>query len=220
MVLPVLHNLHRANSHYSYEDIYRLVATFRPDQVGVEIRQEDLTFDNRYLTNNYPTEMVHLAHQYSSHTFGFDWLGNEIAGRPIPDDWWAKHSRIKSLERSFDQVLSKTVRDKKLLSKVNELSTEQMKIAKTATAAQLADGRYDRVCADYYTALDKLTRNTQYSELPRFYSDRDRHLAMNVIQHLKNYPGNRIVVVTGADHHGPMVRTLAAVSYVNLVPVP
>lgn len=209
MVLPVLHKLHRANKLYSYDDLYRIVSAFRPDQVGVEIRQEDLRRSDTYLRRNYPDEMVHLAKLYGDRAFGFDWLGDELKGKAVPDDWWITKSNIKKLEQELSNApLDRTARDKALSARLNTLSEEQDDIIKTATAAKLADGRYDRATAAYYKTVRVLTFGTPYSALSKFYAMRDVKLERNIIRHLRQHPVRRVVIVTGADHHGPIVEAL------------
>jgi hypothetical protein len=221
MVLPVLHKQHQNNSLYSYEDIYRIVDAFNPDQVGVEIRQEDMASSDAYLIHNYPTEMTHLARFYGPRAFGFDWLGDELVNRPVPDDWWTKQSRVKQLERSLnDAPPNNSVRAKMLAVKIKKLSDEQERIIKASTASQLADGRYDSVTLAYYKDVEAYLRGTTYAEVSTFYSKRDAHLVANVVQHLRVVPEGRIAIVTGADHHGPIVRALAAMRTVELIRVP
>ncbi|WP_174298144.1 hypothetical protein [Sphingomonas bacterium] len=92
MVMASMHKRLASSKRYTYDDLYSAVARFHPDWVGVEIRNEDLGKPDEYLLDNYPVEMVELAHHFPSRTFGFDWLGDEIAGRPIPKDWWTVQS--------------------------------------------------------------------------------------------------------------------------------
>jgi hypothetical protein len=135
------------------------VASFRPDLVGVEIRQEDLPRPDTYLHHNYPEEMVALARAYKGRVFGFDWLGAELQGREIPDDWWTKRSRIKQLERTCNSAPPPTApKLAQLNARIDALSRQQEEIIATANAASLADGRYDRVTALYYQLGAELTR--------------------------------------------------------------
>lgn len=221
LIVPVMHKLHQGNTLYGYSDIYRLVAAFRPDQVGVEIRQEDLDRGDDYLARNYPAEMAHLAKIYESRVFGFDWLGDDLAGKAVPNDWWKKHSRVKQLERSMDAAPpDRTPNDRRLSAQLASLGERQEQIAVTATATTLADGRYDAVTAEYYATLKHLTDGTQYSVVSRFYSARDKHLNENVIHRLHGMKGGRVAIVTGMDHHGPMVKAIEhSRDCVRLLPV-
>lgn len=112
MVVASIHGRLATSTYFTYDDLYSLVNRFRPDFVGVEIRQEDLYRGSAYLARNYPVEMVHLSQLYSDRVFGFDWLGDELTGRAIPNDWWNVESPIKRLERTIDD--SAWVRDRRI----------------------------------------------------------------------------------------------------------
>jgi hypothetical protein len=221
MVIPSIHKRLASNPHYSYKDLYALVAAFRPNLVGVEIRQEDLARPDAYLHHNYPAEMITLAQYYNSRVFGFDWLGGALQGRAIPDDWWTKQSPIKQLERSCDSSPANLPpRMAQLNARLGALSREQDKIAGTASAASLADGTYDRVTAAYYQVAAELLRGTQCEALSQWWAARDQEISANIVRHVRQNPGRRIAVVTGCDHHGPVVAALSRLSpAVVLVPV-
>lgn len=210
LVLPVLHALHAGNHLYGYDAIYAHVAAFAPDLVAVEIRQEDLGRPEPYLRHNYPQEMIRLAALYPDKVVGFDWLGDELAGRAIPDDWWTRQSRIKALERAMDHAPpARSAAIRALDAQLNGLSQRQLAMARTSTASALADGRYDRIAAAYYRLLAVRVRGTAYAPLPLWYDRRNRHIADAIVAIVRRHPGRRIAIVTGADHHGPVVTALA-----------
>jgi hypothetical protein len=202
-VIATMHGLHGKSTSYSYQNLYNLVKSLKPDFVGVEMRQEDLPRDPKYLSSMYPAEMMKLAKDYGDRTFGFDWLGDDVAGRQVPDDWWPKKSPIKALEREADA-------DPKYNHDVqmDAISTQEKQILADATAARLNDGRYDRLNDAYYARMAALYAGTRYDVLPRFYAERDFQLALNVAAAIKAHSGANIVIVTGADHRGEMVRHL------------
>jgi len=143
-------------------------------------------------------------------------------GRPVPDDWWAKQSRIKQLERAFDVAAPHfDARMKQLNRDADALSDRQAALAGSATPGALAGGAYDAITAEYYRTVALLTRGTPYALLPQWYAERDRHLDASVVDEIRLHPGCRIVVVTGADHHGPMVARIGALGGgAVVVPVP
>jgi len=222
MVIPSVHKLLNSNPNYSYARLYDMVAAFRPDIVGVEIRQEDLARSADYLRHNYPREMVELSSRYRDRVFGFDWLGDELEGAPVPDDWWTKQSRIKQLERAWNA--SPPPSDDRLKQRVKELealSARQDAIANTASPKVLASGPYDKVTAEYYATVAMLTRGTPYALLPQWYAARDRHLADRIVDEIRHHGGCRIVIITGADHHGPVAAAIGTLgSRATLVSVP
>jgi hypothetical protein len=221
VVIPSLHKRLAGNPHYNYADLYGLVASFRPDFVGVEIRQEDLGRSDSYLHHNYPEEMVALARAYKGRVFGFDWLGEELKGRQIPDDWWTKQSRIKQLERACNSAPPPTSpRLAQLGAQLDALYRQQDEIVGTATAASLADGRYDKVTASYYQIGAELTRGTPCEAVSTWFTARDHEISANIVKDVLDHPGRRIAIVTGVDHHGPVISALSSeVRSVVIVPV-
>jgi hypothetical protein len=194
--------MHREHKTYSYEDLYRTVRNFRPDLVGVEIRDEDLHRDAEYLKANYPHEMITLAAEYRGQAFGFDWLGSELSGRPVPKNYWREESWLKKLEaeRSNDPALRKEA--------ITALQEQQLELARAATPASINDGRYDEVTARYYAALEALYKGSRYQRLTDFYRARNEVIAQNIAQYVRRNPGRRIAIVTGADHRGFVARHL------------
>jgi hypothetical protein len=221
LVVPSIHKRLAGNPRYSYANLYALVAAFQPDRVGVEVRQQDLSRPDAYLHHNYPEEMVALAQTYKNRVFGFDWLGTELEGRAIPADWWTKQSPIKQLERSCGSPQPDTSpRLSALNARLDSLSQQQEKIVATANAASLSDGSYDRVTAEYYKTAAELTHGTRCERLTDWYAERDHEIAANIVKDVRQNPGRRIAVVTGCDHHGPVIAALSGLGPdIVLVPV-
>lgn len=216
MVVATMHGLHQTSPTYSYEDLYRLIASFGPDFVGVEIRAEDISRPDQYLASNYPVEMIALARRYGEHAFGFDWLGGDLAGRPVPAGWWKNDSPIKQLERELDadpDFQSDTL---------DAIQQRQQAILEGASAASLNDGRYDAATEEYYGAFGDMVAGSRYARLAFFYAERDRRIAEAVASFISAHPGKRVVVVLGADHRGAVADHLAERfgSTIHLVPVP
>lgn len=211
MVVASIHKRLATSTSFTYDDLYASVARFKPDYVGVEIRQEDLGRDDMYLGRNYPAEMVHLAHAYGSRCFGFDWLGDDLAGRVIPADWWKVQSPVKALERDLNNAPPlQDAAHMRLSDRLDRLSDEQDRILASATVTSLVDGRYDRVTAAYYRTLTELLAGTRFAALPAYYRRRDHAIAANIVTFAADHPGRRIAVVTGGDHHGPIMTALRA----------
>jgi hypothetical protein len=214
-VVATMHGLHAKSRSYSYQTLYDLVRRFHPDYVGVEIRQEDLARSPDYLAHNYPKEMVDLTREWGSRAFGFDWLGDDVANAAVPDDWWAKRSPIKQLERELDKDAA--YKSKQL----DAIQAEELGILDAATPASLNDGRYDQLNDEFYLQFGKLVSGSRYEMLADFYAERDRHLASNIVAAIKAHPGARFAILTGADHRSAILRTLRASldRTINIVPV-
>ncbi|MCT2558074.1 hypothetical protein N0B51_03670 [Tsuneonella sp. YG55] len=208
MVVATLHSGHRANPRYSYEDLYAIVRAFAPHAIGIEMRDEDLGREAGYLAANYPLEMRTLARQYPNITVGIDWLGTDLDGRPIPQGYWRDQSVIKRLERELDA-------DKAVVAADADVArAAQMEILGAATSSSLNDGRYDEATREYYAALSKALKGTQFAPLSAFYAERDRRIAANAAAIVASCIEEarvacRVALVVGADHRAAVIDSLA-----------
>jgi hypothetical protein len=201
-IVASLHGLHAKSAGYSYSRLYLLVKCLKPDYVGVEIRQEDLSRSRSYLEANYPREMMALADEWSSQVFGFDWLGDDVANAPIPPDGWSKRSPIKKLERALDG--DARYKDPELAS----ITAREKTILNNATPGKINSSLYDDLNDSYYARFAYLLAGSPYEEVPEFYARRDYRLALDVASFLKRHEGSHVVVVTGADHRSSLERLL------------
>jgi hypothetical protein len=202
VVIPSMHRFHDKHPTYDYARLYTCVRAKRPDLVGVELRPEDIAGSDDYLAKSYPPEMIALRNQHRQHIFGFDWLGPELAGRPIPANWWKEQSVVKKLEREI-------AADPAMASKQDdELSAAQGELLKTTTPALLADGRYDRLVRARREILRRQAGNGHYAPVVKFTADRERKIGDNIAAVVRANPGRTIVLVMGADHHGFAVERL------------
>jgi hypothetical protein len=221
MVVASLHGLHKTDPHYSYDDLSHLVQRFEPDWVGVEIRPEDMSADPAFVASLYPHEMVTLKDLYGARSFGFDWFGDEFAGRPISRDD-LRSGRIKTLERDSDNAPELQTADRHKLSlKIDALSRREAALLDGITPETLNAGTYDRLSARRYAIMRRWLAGTRFAALTDFYAARDSHIADAVGRFIKAHRGQRIVIVTGADHHGPLVKQLKTRfgASIRLVPV-
>jgi hypothetical protein len=165
--------------------------------------------------------MIRLTKIYRGRCFGFDWLGQELADRPIPADWWAKRSPIKQLERELDvDALARSTGRMAAAERLGALSEQQDRILTDATVRSLGDRRYDRITADYYATLRSFVAGTRFAPLAAYYRARDARIAHNVAAAARAHRGDRIAIVTGADHHGPVIASLARhPARIEVVPV-
>jgi hypothetical protein len=202
MVIGAVHSAHNGHPTYSYEHLFATVRQFDPDVVAVEIRQEDLKRDANYLARNYPYEMRALAQEYGAKAVGFDWLGAELEGRAVPENWWKEQSWLKRLER--EKGADRTYR----APEVDALRQRQLELIRSATAATLNDGRYDDVTRAYYEAFAKSVAGSRYDRLAIFYRERDRRIAENLRRIITEHAGKRVAVIMGADHRAHSIAAL------------
>lgn len=202
MVVAAIHSAHKDHPSYGYEDLYATVRSFNPDVVAVEMRQEDMGRDPAYLARNYPLEMRQLAEEYRAKAYGVDWLGSELEGRPVPDNWWREQSWVKRLER---EMAADPAQDGAALE---PLQQEQSDLVRSATPKALNDGRYDRVTRAYYQAFARSVAGTPYERLASFYRERDERIAANLAEIVARHPGQRVTAILGADHRGHAIDAL------------
>jgi len=204
MVMASMHQFHKEHPTFDYDKLFHAIKHFQPDHVGVEIRPEDIGAEEDYLSQNYPFEMVKLSKDYGNgRCFGFDWLGDDIAGQPIPANYWKEISLYKKLERELSDEASIDFKE------LDVLFEQQMEILKTATPASLIDGRYGQVTRRYYQVSDDLLRGTKYEFISQFRRRRDQEIGKNIIEFIYSHPCTRIALVMGANHHVYALETLS-----------
>jgi len=208
MAVASMHQFHKEHPTFDYDDLFQVIEQFHPDYVGVEIRPEDIDTNEAYLRKNYPFEMVKLSKDYDNgRCFGFDWLGEDIAGQPIPNNYWEDVSVYKRLERELSDDASMISNE--LANELESLLEQQIDILKTATAASLIDGRYGNITKQYYQASDDLLRGTKYEMISEFRRRRDQEIGKNIVNFIHKHPGTRIAVVMGANHHAYALEALS-----------
>ncbi|MFW9933155.1 MAG: hypothetical protein ACFFDR_10910 [Candidatus Thorarchaeota archaeon] len=201
-LIASMHGFHKDHPTYDYETLFQVVEDFEPDHIGVEIRPEDLGAEISYLMQNYPFEMVELSKRYSDQCFGFDWLGSDIEGNPIPVHYWQEKSVYKQLERELDK-------DPMFQSEeLDELFSKQVDICKSATPTSFDDGRYDVITKRYYEILDKIIQDTKYELVTQVRERRDQEINRNIVNFIQAHPGSRVALVMGANHRAFVLKAL------------
>ena len=216
MIVPSIHQHHQTNPNFSYDDLFRIVRTFRPDRVGVEIAPERMTFEAAYLADQYPQEMITLKSDYGDRAFGFDWAGDAPPTRAITIDWTTSQPEMA------DDAALNTPERRAYAARLSQLSAERDQLLATTTPYNLSTGRFDALCIDYNNTLRAYVAGTQYEAAARFDTAHDAHLAANIATVIRAHPGERIAVVTGAEHYGSIVRFLkdSLADKIALVSVP
>lgn len=197
-IIPVLHGMHQTNPEYTYDSVRAIVGRLKPDVIAVEIRAEDTGSDTSYLKQNYPLEMWMMRYWFPSATIaGFDWLGTELEGRPIPERYWKDHSRVKALQALLK---TDTVYNRKL--QACQLYTDQrLDILERQSLRGILQSNDAILVKEYYNCLGQHLKGSEYEELTRFYDARNAHIQRNVAALATAHKGKTIVVLTGDDHY-------------------
>ena len=197
MILGTIHGLHKDNEYYSYDHVFSMVDAFEPDVIGLEIRKEDLLESRPYLTKYYPYEMIECKYRYQEtcKVHGFDWLGETIEGKLIPQGYF-ENLKSKVLEKDF-QVDENFTKEKQLIDIIDQV---RYPLVLKRSGKEVNDGRYDVAVEILYQQLESLLRETPYEEMSTFHRKRDEGIEKNIIEIVKKYPGKKIIFLTGIDH--------------------
>ena len=197
VLIPTLHGLHKTNAHYDYDSLRRIIMLHNPDVLCVEMRSIDVASDTDYLKKNYPYEMWMARYWFPGKRIeGFDWLGEELEGKPIPQGYWQNGSHIKDLERKLDADSSQSLR----LYACQQYTEERLEILKHGSLDDILSGKDAELTKQYYQCLNDQLSGGKYGELVGFYEKRDRQIQLNVDKIIKENRGKKIVILTGDDH--------------------
>ena len=155
MIISTIHGAHKVNPKYSYEALFAFIDQYQPDVIGVELREEDRDSSVSYLKKNYPYEMYECLTRYASKkVVDFDWLGDDLTDKALPENYWKENSIIKKLQQKLaeDSLISKR------LSVTNVIQEEKKQLALNSSLTELNDGRYDLINHIYYAQLQLLLK--------------------------------------------------------------
>lgn len=196
-IVPALHHIHRVNQNYSYDSIRTVVKNLYPDVILVEIRAEDIGRDTSYLKRNYPLEMWGMKLWFPNRIIlGFDWLGKEIEGKSLPENYWKEQAEIKKWEKILEK-------DSSMTGKLLECETyiaERIPTLKEGNYSELINGNDEKLTLQYYQCLERKLFGSPHARVSEFYKLRNINMANNIIKAVAAKGKGRYVVVTGADH--------------------
>jgi len=197
-LVPVLHGMHKTNVLYNYDSVKAIVERTAADVVAVEIRPEDIGRDSNYLKANYPLEMWMAPHWFPQKEIeGFDWLGADIEGAPIPPGYWQNISEAKRLQAqlSKDSVYAARLKSCQLYA------NERQKLLSALSLKEILASNDAILTKEYYNCLEQHLRGSDYEALPQFYTLRNQKMMQHLDTLLQKHGGKTLVVLTGADHY-------------------
>ena len=199
--IPTLHNLHNKNKKYNYDSLKAFISRLEPTLIAVEIRPEDIDSDTLYLKNNYPLEMRQMKYWFpSKKVVGFDWLGDDIANKPIPANYWKEISEIKTLQRqlALDSAFQKKINPCYARSK------EREELLKTLSMTELITSVDAEIVINQYECFDKSVANSKYQPLSDFYIKRNKKILENIKAIIRDNRKEKILIITGDDHYAAL----------------
>lgn len=197
-LIPSLHGLHKTNHNYSYDSLRTFISRLKPDVIAVEIRSIDVSEDTSYLKNNYPYEMWKMRYWFRDKKIeGFDWLGNDINGKLIPQNYWREISEIKKTEKALnnDSIYSNSI------LQCDSFLTRRLEILQNCTLKQILESNDAILCNQYYNCYSEILSGTKYELIPKFNQERNERILQNINELQKKYNGKTIVIITGDDHY-------------------
>lgn len=197
-LIPTLHGLHQTNQQYTYDSLQAIIGRLHPDVLAVELRKEDVAADTAYLKQNYPYEMWMARYWFpTAQVEGFDWLGADLEGGPIPARYWQDRSRIKALQTLLETDSVYTAR----LAACDVYTQQRLAILETQSLKGILQSGDALLTRAFYDCLTQHLRGSDYGELTQFYDTRNRRMQQHLAGLLEQHRGKTIVILTGDDHY-------------------
>lgn len=197
IILGTIHSFHQSNTNFSYDDVFQWIDFFKPNILGLEIREEDFYESKEYLKKYYPYEMIEAKFLFENHTYvcGFDYYDQDVQGRLIPNGYFENSNR-KKLEKLFQEDPS-FLKTRELLEIIDQ---SRLSLITSKTAIEINQGTYDELSKIYYKQLECMLRDSPYQDLSAYYSNRDHHICQNILNIIQEHQGKRIMFIMGVDH--------------------
>lgn len=219
LVLPTLHGAHEMNMNYTYDHLMAIVKAYDPDVIGVEIRPVDMQLQSDSLDVFYPIEMIRVRDSFPDKTHGIDFYSqsveNETVHRKMFVDSTTEMGRIKRLQRDMGM-------DSLLISRyealgIPEIQKNQQRIAMNYSAEEMLNGEYDSLTGRQYMLEDSLFKDSDYEAYSRFNNNRDLQITKNALKLIGEHPGEKVLLLLGANHRNRLVDSLQNKAQVRLV---
>lgn len=192
LIVGTIHQMHATDKNYSYADIARILATYNPDLICVEIRPED------YRRNQYLKEMELAAVWGLSH------------GKPVaPIDWWKDKPNDREIRAKLAKEPEYVAKQKQLQSLLShdEIITRFEKRYGSMDdegkwGAQLGyrfwNGRdYNSVIAEGYKLSLEVYGDSPFN---LHYVTRNKHMMALIWNAIRENSSHTVIVLTGSEH--------------------
>jgi len=206
LVVGTIHQEHRTNPNYTYEQLLQIVGRYDPDVICVEIRPED------FRRVPYLTEMVAAT----------IW-GSTRGRRVYPIDWWTENPNARlqrdSMMQAPDYGERKAVEDSltstnPVIREFDAKHGEWSSYAKTGSYEFFNGEEYNDYIAEGYRISMEVWGDSPMNLLYRTRNERMMDLIRAAI---RENPGRRLIVLTGAEHKHYFDRALTSEPGVELL---
>jgi hypothetical protein len=181
-----------------------LLAITRPDVLAVEARPEDMVADH---IGDAPADIVHIVIPWAQ--------ARGIAVRPI--DWWLPGERQKG-EAMILELGNTEVGQKRLASVPDEMAIHSDVFVDPAQMT-VAYVESEAFAHKDHAMRTKMTEVLGEGPMNLWWQTRAQKMQQRLEAVIREFPGRRIVVVTGAAHRGDFERALSQRSDVRLIKV-
>jgi hypothetical protein len=212
LLLPTIHGAHKKNVKYSFDHVTRIITNFKPDVIAVEIRPEDMDQDTSYLKKFYQPEMIMAKNSFPGiKKAGIDFMGSETSGKHLTVGEMGRF-RVMNQRLMKDSAIVKA----RIARGMVRLKAKQGELMANLSANEMLSS-YDKVTQEYSEAQTAVLANTPYQYYDSFSIMRDQKIADNISEIVRNNPGKRVIVLSGANHHNRLAAAFRRVKSVHLV---
>lgn len=205
LVLGTIHRMHKNNQNYSYEDIVRVISTFNPDVICVEIRPIDFR-----ISSDYPKEMI-LGTVYA--------LKHNKKAYPI--DWWNSDDRKlrEKLIKEPEYIEKQKLEDSLMLKneKIQTFYTKYNNIWENAAKFKHEfwnEDEYNSVVREEYKISMQVFGDSPFN---LHYKTRNENMLKLIENAIKENRNKKIIVLTGAEHKHFFDDSLSKRNDINLI---
>ena len=192
LVVGTIHQMHASDKNYSYADIVRILTTYNPDLICVEIRPKD------FRRNPYLKEMELATVWGLSH-------GRRVA----PIDWWrdqpndreiraklTKEPEYVAKQKRLEQLLSRDEIITRLEKRYGPMDEERKWGAQLGYRFWNGKGYQDAIAEGYRLSMQV------YGDSPfnLHYLTRNKHMMDLISNAIRENSSHRVIVLTGSEH--------------------
>ncbi len=198
LLLPTLHALHRVTPRYNFDSLKAVIARQQPAVIAVEIRQEDIDKDSGYLKKNYPYEAWMMRYWFpQAKLIGYDWLGDDIEGKPIPDKYWESASSVQQWEK---ELKADTLYNSRA-ERCQVYLTQRVNMVVKSSLPEILDGNDAILQQEYYNCVSMQLLGSKHYRIMEFFNKRNSKMLENLRRQLPAFEGQSVVIVTGDEHY-------------------
>lgn len=188
LILGTIHSAHKNNPNYSYEDIVKVISTYKPDVICVEIRPKDFR-----ISSSYPKEML-LGTIY----------GLKHNKKVYPIDWWNSDDRklrdklIKEPEyiekqKTEDILVAQNKKIQTFYKKYNNIYENPTKFKYEFWNGE----EYNNLIKEEYKISMQVFGDSPFN---LHYKTRNENMLKLIETSINENKNKKIIVITGAEH--------------------